>query len=171
MCTCAGWYRKKPLRVSVCFPLSHCECLNHNSTGHLLQMAPQPTSPLSGGRTPMQCPPLCPGAQAWSCSVSRWSELSPLIWVHPHTHTVTSPELAVLLISCPAAYDVRTSFCPHFNLSTFCCLSSSTGLQVGHFSIQGVGLDRIICCSVSRQMSPWLIFFFGHGYIFRNITV
>lgn len=37
------------------FPLSfrppHCDCLNHNSIGHLMQMVSEPTNPLSGWRT------------------------------------------------------------------------------------------------------------------------
>lgn len=85
-----------------------------------------------------QCPPLvpwCSGLEQLSAQM-EWaiaSHMRPSIHTHTDTQTVTSPELAVLLISCPTAYDVRTSFCPRFNLSTFCCLSSSTGLHGGTF--------------------------------------
>lgn len=89
--TCARvcWYRKKPLRVSLWFLPSHCACLNH-SIGHLLQIVPDSTSPLSGWRTAVPQPPPhprnthtsthtdtntnthCTDDQAWSCLVPRW---------------------------------------------------------------------------------------------------
>lgn len=165
MCICA--YRKQPLRVSVCFPPSCCECLNGNSTGHLLQMAPQLTSTLSGGRTPCPPPTSPPSPAPWfgaaQCPDGRQRMGLTLICNHPHTetHALTqrrqqSHPLSSLSSRFPAL--LPTMLRPRFVLSStyppsvVSCLAQVD--TVGLLSIQGVSLDRIICCSVYCQMSP-----------------
>ena len=168
MCMCAGRYRKKPLWVSICFPPSHCECLDNNSTGHVLQMAPQPRNPLSGWRTGTSTLVLRLGAvppPRWKTGGAVCNHMCSSTHTHIHTQTNTSHELAVVVISCPTAYNVRTSFCPPFNLSTFCCLSSSTGLHRGaslHPRCE-LGSDHLLlslpsgvpCASFTCQSGGW----------------
>lgn len=115
-----------------------------------------------GGKDP-NVPPYCSNAEAWNCTVPRWSMLLLLICIHPYTqpHTQTHKQSHLLsLLSSRFTALLPMMLRPHFVLtstyppSVVSCLAQVC--TVGLMSVQGVNLDRIICCSVYPQMSLML---------------
>lgn len=138
-------------------PQFHRSSLTDGSPAH---------KPFVWGKDPVPQPPpssLVPWFGAALCPDGRQRKALTLICSHPHTetHALTlrrqqSHPLSSLSSRFPAL--LPTMLRPHFVLSStyppsvVSCLAQVD--TVGLLSIQGVSLDRIICCSVYCQMSP-----------------
>lgn len=154
---CAGWCRKKPLRVSVCFPPSHCELSEPQFHRSSLTDGSPTLQALCLGEGPHR-PPLVPWCLGLELLRAQMVDGECYCCSYASTHTPQqSHPLSLLSSSFPAI--LPTMLRPHFVLpstyppSVVACLAPVG--TVGLISIHGVS-------SVCRQMSPVL---HSHGKV------